>query len=617
MNATVHETQNPNRAIPLLVLLVLLAVGLCVMSLPRIERFFFIQAGRNAEATHTLAVEGLEAALRRYQPLPALIAERPELLDLLGQPDDAALQAKINEELKRTADFVKASDIYLMDTAGLTIASSNHDLSRSFIGRNFAFRPYFTQALDGGLGRYFALGTTSLERGYFYAAPVEDGARIIGVVALKFTVDDFEEAWRSGESHIIVSDVNGIIFMSNRSDWHFRTLMPLDDAVTTHIEATRQYPLDRIQPLENKTRALANGLELTSIADEGEFVSMSRAIPEVGWTITLFAPTAPARTQALTVLALLILVILFAGMVAGLFLQRRAQLVERLDRQRQRSWLLEKRVSERTADLNAANMQLVQEIEERKATETRLRQTQNELVQAGKLAALGQMSAALSHEFNQPLAAVKSYAENAATFLDRDRTKEARHNILLISQMADRMAAISKHLRNFARRPQEKIAPIPLVAVLDDALELMAAKIKTAGAEVVYSRPENEIFVMGGRVRLQQVLVNLLSNALDAMEDAEMRRIEISLHQKDARWLVDVRDLGPGLSDKVMDQLFDPFFTTKSPGQGLGLGLSISYNIVRDFGGTMVASNHPAGGAVFTVDLPGADCGEGEGVAAE
>ncbi|MCB1397003.1 MAG: sensor histidine kinase [Rhodobacter sp.] len=595
-----------SRATRALLAVVAAAVALSVLALPRIERFFLIETGRQSEATLTLAVEALEGALRRYQPLPALIAERPQLPALLADPGNTTLQARINEELRQTAHLVSASDIYLMDITGMTIAASNYRQDRTFLGRSFEFRPYFTQALDGGLGRYFALGTTSLERGYFYAAPVEDGTRIVGVVALKFTVDGFEDAWRGGEADIIVTDRRGIVFMSNRPEWHFRTLHPLEAEELAAIAGTRQYPLERILPLMAQNRDLQDRLRLTSIDGAGDFVSSSRVIPEAGWTVTILHPTAPARSQALTMLALLVLGILLAGLVAGVFLQRRARLVERFDLQRLQHALLEKRVAERTADLNQVNRQLIQEIEDRKATEHRLRQTQNELVQAGKLAALGQMSAALSHEFNQPLAAVKSYAENAAAFLDRGRDAEARQNVTLISQMADRMAAISKHLRNFARRPQDRAGPVPLMGVLDDALGLMAPRLKAARAVVVQDRPEGEIAVMGGRVRLQQVVMNLVSNALDAMEDQSAPRLEIAVHADAGRVQLTVRDVGPGLSDDTLAQLFDPFFTTKSPGKGLGLGLSISYNIVRDFGGTLGACNHPDGGAVFTVDLAAA-----------
>jgi len=242
-------------------------------------------------------------------------------------------------------------------------------------------------------------------------------------------------------------------------------------------------------------------------------------------------------------------------------------------------------------------------VAERTATAQQLRRTQTELVQAGKLAALGQMSAALSHEFNQPLAAVKAYADNAATFLDRGRADEARKNVSHISDMADRMASISKHLRNFARRPQEKIGPIPLVPVIEDAVALMAPRLSAAKITLDFTPPKGAPWAMGGRVRLQQVIVNLLSNALDALDGRTTTPITITTTQTDTGWQIAVRDHGPGFAADALPQVFDPFFTTKEPGQGLGLGLSISYNIIKDFGGTLAARTHPEGGAEFTIDL--------------
>lgn len=336
----------------------------------------------------------------------------------------------------------------------------------------------------------------------------------------------------------------------------------------------------------------------------------SALLPNVGWEVHLLTPAGPARTQALTVLLVLGLVALLLLLATAIVVQRRARALERDDERQALQDELERQVRHRTADLNDANNRLLVEIEERRATEKRLRSTQKELVQAGKLAALGQMSAALSHEINQPLAAVKSYAENAATYLDRKRVAEARENITRISQMADRMATLSGHLRNFARRPQETIGPVDLSLALDGALELMAPRLKKAGA-VVERAPDTArpLWVIGGNVRLQQVFVNLISNALDAMEQNPAPRIAISRSDPETgRVRISVSDVGPGLETETAGRVFDPFFTTKSPGKGLGLGLSISYNIVEDFGGHLSATNNPDGpGACFSVDLARAE----------
>ena len=585
-----------------LALLVLLAIGLALAALPRIERYFIAETAAREEATLRLATASLRGALARSEALPALLAERPILSEILRDPDNEGLLPFANEQLRQTALTLELADIFVMDLRGNTIAASNYRREASFVGRNFAYRPYFTDALSLGRGRFHALGVTSGQRGYYFAAPIIDNTELLGVVAVKIHLDTFEQTWRDGDNTIIVMDSSNVIFLSDREEWHFNTLGPIPDGARGRIAATRQYPLDQLTPLPATREPLGPTTELLRIGAE-EYVTNIGLIAAAGWRVWVLTPTRHAILQARQALASIILVILFAGLVGALFIQRRARLLERFDQQRHHSEVLEARVTERTADLHDANAQLRQEVEERRLTEARLRKTQTDLVQAGKLAALGQMSAALSHEFNQPLAAVKSYADNAATFLDRDRPEEARQNIGLISQMADRMAAISKHLRNFARRPQEKIGPVPLLPVLDDALALMRARLAEVGAEIRYDRPEEEITVMGGQVRLQQVLVNLLSNAIDAMEDQEVPVIEISVETRGGRWQVSVRDHGPGLSEASLAQLFDPFFTTKSPGKGLGLGLSISYNIVRDFGGRLAAHNHEGGGAVFTVDL--------------
>ncbi|MBB5516137.1 two-component system C4-dicarboxylate transport sensor histidine kinase DctB [Rubricella aquisinus] len=594
-----------------------LAIVLSVIVHPRVERMVITQSGARAEATLRLAFEGLQGALRQYAPLPALVAERPLLTQVLKDPDNDGLLPFVNEQLRQTALRLDASDVYLMDMTGLTIAASNYRTDRPFIGQRFDYRPYFTQARDGGLGRFAALGTTSGERGYFFASPVLDNTRIIGVLAIKISLERFEEAWRGGTDTIIVSDLYDIVFMSNRVDWHFRALSPLTSDSMAEIEATRQYPLDRITPLAREVAPFSDDFQLVTLGDAGEHIASSTRLFDAGWTVTVLTPTGPARTQALAIVAIMVLVILFLGTIGAIYQQRRARLRERFEAQRATQELLEARVAERTVDLNIANRQLQQEVEDRTAAETRLRKTQAELVQAGKLAALGQMSAALSHEFNQPLAAVKSYAENAATFLDRGRAADARENISRISMMADRMASISKHLRNFARRPQEKIGPIPLLPVVQDAIDLMRPRLATARAVLDYAAPRDDIWVMGGRVRLQQVIVNLLTNALDAMETSDAPRIELSVVTTAPGWQVQVRDFGTGVTEDTLAQVFDPFFTTKSPGKGLGLGLSISYNIIKDFGGSLSAHNHAEQGAVFVIDLMAASPHQKEEVAAE
>ena len=587
------------------------AIGLSLAALPWLERVFAEEVRERNEAALRLAVEGLSGALYRFEAFPALIAERPVLAVLLEDPENEALRATVSAEFVDDTRALGASDVYLMDTTGLTIAASSYLKERSFVGRSFAYRPYFTDAAAGGLGRYFALGTTSRERGYYYAAPVERDGSVLGVVAVKFTVEEFESVWQGGESELLVSDLNGVVFMSNRPDWHFKMLEPLDDAARASIEDARQYPLDRIAPLGHSALSRWDGLEVISIPDTRSPYLLGRLpIAEAGWQVHILTPLTPALVQARVALAAILLALLALVMVGLVIAQRRLRLLDRIETQRTQQAVLERRVSERTSDLNEANQQLRQEVQERRAAETRLKAAQQELIQAGKLAALGQMSAALSHEFNQPLAAIKSYSDNAAAFLERDRVPETRDNLSRISRLVDRMAEISQHLRSFARRPKEKTGPVALKAVLDNAVALLDMRIRQEGAVLSCELPEGEVWVIGGQVRLEQVIVNLLSNALDAMAGQPRPEMEIRVTEDADKAVLQLRDHGPGVQDEALGQVFDPFFTTKGPGKGLGLGLSISYNIVRDFGGRLEAANHPEGGALFTLTLARAEPGQ-------
>jgi len=582
-------------------------LALWLVLFPALERIYTSQLGTREASTLVLAVEGLKGSLRRFEALPALIAERPDLVRTLREPQNAALIAQVNADLQLTADEVGLSDIFLIDRTGLTIAASNHWKDLSFVGQNFSYRPYFTLALAGQQGKFFALGTTSGERGYFFAEAVRDGPEILGVLAVKFTVDGFEAAWRDGTNEIIVVDDAGVIFMASREDWHFRTLAPLGPEARAAIEATRKYPMDQLQPLEATRTPFDDGFDQLSIISgdgtERRFITQSQMIPEASWTVTLLTPTELAWTRAAGMVALSALLLLLVGLIATVVIQRRIQLQERIRAALSMQEELEHRVTLRTAELKTANRHIMQEVEERRAAETLLRQTQTELIQAGKLAALGQMSAALSHEFNQPLAAVNSFARNALAYLDRGQPDKVRQNVGMIDDMVDRLAAISTHLRNFARRPGEKTEPILLDRSVDHALAILEPKLRAAGCRVERQDGPRDIWVLGGQVRLQQVIVNLLSNAVDAMEGLPEPVIDLSVDLQDDRASVVVRDRGAGMTEDEIAQLFDPFFTTKEPGKGMGLGLSISYNIVRDFGGTLEGRNHPQGGAVFAVTL--------------
>jgi two-component system C4-dicarboxylate transport sensor histidine kinase DctB len=587
------------------------AAALIAVSVHRLAtRAALDEAASRGQTTLRLAVAALSGQMRRYEPLPTLIADQDLIRQLLADPGDPALRGDANTYLKEINALLGSSDVYVMKTDGETIAASNHDAEISFVGENFRYRPYFQDAMAGRDGRFFALGTTSLKRGYYFSAPVLIDQAVRGVVVFKVDIDAIEASWKGGNNEIIVTDPEGIIFMSGRPDWLYASLKPLTGDRIARTTESRRYADAKLRELPVSREMREAGHSFLRINGDGhsrEFLELSEDMPEAGWTVSVLTDTASARAQALTTMVAALLLFGLATLIGAIILQRRSRLAERMEMQKSAREELERRVEERTADLETVNGQLELEIAERRATEQRLRQTQSDLVQAGKLAALGQMSAALSHEFNQPLAAVKAYADNAAVLIDRDRTAEARDNVSRISSLADRMATISRHLRNFARKPNQKLGPVPLAEVVADTLEIVGNRLKNAGATLSVDLGSVPPTVLAGSVRLQQVLVNLISNAADAVEGSGNRMIALSAYPDGGKVSIVIRDRGPGVPPAILDRIFDPFFSTKGVGNGLGLGLSISYNIVKDFGGSLSAANHPEGGAVFTIVLDAAD----------
>lgn len=568
-------------------------------------RRYMDESAAQAGTTLRLAVLALEGHLKRYEALPALIADQALVEELVQRPDDEQLRERTNRYLKEINTLLTSSDIYVMTPDGNTIAASNYDGPLSFVGENFSYRPYFQDAANGRQSRFYALGTTSLKRGYYFGSPVTVDGSVLGVIVFKVDIDGIERSWTGGDSRIFVSDPEGIIFMTGSPQWLYAAIEPLTPERMARTEASRRYADAWLRELPIR-RGSYTGHESVTIADAGEereYLAVSAQMPEAGWTVTVLADTGTVRAQTQTVIVAILLFLCLAALFLAIIMQRRARLNERMQMQADAKQELERRVVERTADLARVNSRIEKEIAERRLTEQRLRQTQADLIQAGKLAGLGQMSAALSHEFNQPLAAAKTYAESAAMLMERGRIDEARDNVRRISALIDRMASISRHLRNFARKPNEKLGAVSVGEVVADTFEIVETRLNIAKATLSIDLPPDLPQVRAGAVRLQQVLVNIITNAADAVEGREHRVIELSAHHEANRVVILVRDRGTGVEAAIRERIFDPFFTTKGVGKGLGLGLSISYNIIKDFGGSLTVSDHPDGGAVFRIEL--------------
>jgi len=690
-----------------------------------------------------LYIANIRRELDRYEYLPKLLADDHRVRDLLKHNWNFKQRQAVNRYLAFVARTSGASDIYLMDHTGLTLAASNWNKSDSFIGDNYSFRPYFQQAIKGRLGHYYALGLSSGQRGYYFAYPVRDGqGHILGALAVKVSLASLEKERGGAHYEFVVTDPHGVIFLSTRPQWRYHTLKPLAADVRKRIVASRRYLEYPLTPLPgSRSRPFNQQASLFSIHENGENVTYLRRgvpMPSAGWRVYILLNIAPVAADVTHAVILAGFILGVLVLIFLILLQRRARLDERVryehaameaaeanearvraiidntqaglvtlgtdaliesfnptaeslfgryaasvngmpladllapdsrsaffglldragrrlpepapvelrgerrdgsvfpleasvnrmsasegvhyivtlhditERKEHEAALqqaydqLELRVAERTSDLLDSNRRLTREIEEHRRTERELSLARDELIQAAKLAAIGQLSAGINHELNQPLTAIRFYAGNARAFLDKSRVDEVRENLVHIDGLTERMARIITQLKLFARKSSGKPVAVSLTAVIEGALTLLAPRLQREHVAVIRHLPPDEVYCMGDMVRLEQVLVNLISNALQAMEGRSEPRLDISVSLDAGQVRAAVRDRGPGIPEADLAQIFDPFFTTKEVGEGLGLGLSISMRIIEELGGTMHAQNHPDGGAVFTIVLTAA-----------
>lgn len=539
----------------------------------------------------------LQGLLEKYQSLPELLAIDSALVHALSTPLEKTRIEKLNRYLETINKVSDTLDTYLMNRDGLTIAASNWQEDRPFIGRNFSYRPYFKQAMSGKLGRYFALGTTSSKRGYYFAYPVRKDGVIIGAVTIKISVDTVEEKWAQDGDNFLVTDPDGIIFITTHPGWRYKTIKPLGQDVIKRIKESRRYPETTFQPLTEKVVNQEGSSEFLVIEDENlnaslHVIKQSRFMPQAGWNVHILSDISGVNRAVLHSNLIVGSSLVVFYVLSILFIQRHHRLKElAIIEEKTQAALrdaneqLESRVKARTQELTNANERLTREVLERKETEIKLKRTRKELIHAAKLAVLGQMSAGINHELNQPLAAIRSYTDNGTQFLKKGRLEDAMWNMEQIAELTDRMAQIGAQLKLFSKKTSGQISVVPLQGVVDGAMEILSPAFNKAGVEIDIDITPATMKVKGNHVLLQQVLVNLLSNAMHAMEQQESKKVILSCTADGNKVLVAVEDNGPGIPREHVSRIFEPFYTTKISGQGLGLGLTISDRIIRDFGG--------------------------------
>ena len=530
-----------------------------------------------AQAIHTL--------VERFRSVPEVLALDSDIRSLLHAPSDRLLVEKLNQRLERLNSAAGSTVLYLLDAQGETLAASNWRDWSSFVGNNYAFRPYFQDAVRQSSGRYFAVGVTTGIPGYFLSHAVRDEEGVVlGVLVVKLELEELQREWASQGGVLLVADSYSVVILSNRAEWRFRALEALSEQARAELVEVRKYAEQALQPLPNQLlRQIDSNTQWRRVDGPNgvrDYLWQRMPLAEEGWTLhLLLEPKILADSVRGYRLAAAGVWMTLAFLLLFLAQRRKNQRLQAGIRER-----LEREVSLRTAEL---------------------REAQEGLVHAAKMAALGQMSAAMAHEINQPLTAMQMQLGSLRLLLDSGRQDDVREGLQRIDGLLQRMAGLTGHLKTFARKSPAGLSErLSLSDVLAQALQLLELRIRNERVEISSDLDAN-IMVLGDAIRLEQVLLNLLHNALDAMAEVETRRLRIRIYREGEQCLLSVADSGGGIAEQDLPHIFEPFYTTKPVGAGLGLGLAVSYGIVRELGGSLEASNGEQG-AVFTLRLPAA-----------
>lgn len=672
---------------------------------------------RRSSEVQTLALRGVAT---RYSFLPFTAAQQPLVTALLKMPDSERDRAAANEYLETVNAYAGSDVLYVMDTTGRTVASSNWRSPRSFVHQNYSNRPYFSDALAGLAGRFYGVGKTTGEPGLFASAPVRDGERVIGVVAVKIDMQPIVATWSQLRDPVFVTDALGIVFLGSVSPWLYKTTRPLAAADVQRVRNEEQYGSSWTPvgvPWTLRQQGDEPGMELALPAGGSRYLALNEALPDLGWTLTLTADSravALARQQAWALASLASCLLVLAALYW--------RLRERHLQENQRARIeLEQRVQERTHALQQAQafrqsmedallvgmrardlqgrivyvnaamcdmvgyraeelvgqlppypywhpddlprhwqdsemalagqaapqgfesrlrhrdgrdvhtmvytarlidgdnrhigwMSSVVDITAQKRAEEQQQQREAQLQRVQRVITVGEMASTLAHELNQPLAALVNYAAAARALAAQGRSDLLADSLAALSAQALRAADIVGRIRRWVRQQPQSREPCDLNAVVDQSLALLLrAEARRHGIAVQLDLATRPLCVHADRVLLEQVVLNLGLNALQAMQgvnaghgspepEPPLSELLLRTRAEAGHALLEVLDRGPGLPPEIAARLFEPFFTTRA--EGLGLGLNICRSIVESMGGELLASNRDGGGAVFVIRLP-------------
>ena len=527
-----------------------------------------------ADARLSLYRSTLEAELMRFSHLTFILARDPFVIETARGANTSLLDTRLAEFAERAG----IDAIYLMDADGLTRSASNAGTASSFVGHNYAFRPYFRSALLGVQGRFYGIGATTGIPGYFYAdAVVDEAAGVLGVIALKIDLSDLQESWRKADERVLLANADGVVLLASVPEWRYRTLAPLTAEQRARIADARQFGTKPLDPLDWSPA----GRQVATIGGEA-FLHLQSTDLTNDWSIHYFASGEQAMTHGWLAAGGFLLLAALTGLLVQL------QRTRKIDAALRRS-------EEEEAQLRLANRKLATEIKERRAAERQLQRTQAELERAGRLAVLGRLAVSVTHELGQPITAMRNHL--AAAEMQGDSGALTSR----LKGLVDRMEGIARQLKFFARNGKEEFEVVDLRDAMQAALDLVATDIKSNRVTLAKEWPDGPVDLLCNRLRMEQVMTNLMRNALDAMTDADRRELTLGIDRSDSEIRFSVADTGHGFGEMGFCELSEPFATTRESGRGTGLGLAISSAIVEDHGGWMAAEARPAGGTVIRV----------------
>jgi two-component system C4-dicarboxylate transport sensor histidine kinase DctB len=667
----------------------LLLIGLLLFANQQFYALEMTAIQEKANQRLSVYQNSLQASIQRFEYLPAVLSNDPRIQRALL---DSESGTNISSLLSNINNRSGADEMFVMDSYGNTIGASNYLTKTSFVGQNYAFRPYYQSAKNGEQGFYFAVGATTGKAGLFFAEPIIVDLEFIGVVVVKISFDTLEANWAQSGEKIWISDEHDIVFLSYNASWLYHGLRPLSPQESNHLIETKQYGDHAVVIL--KTQLDSGAHPIVNLPMAGDHILFQQKMPGINWHINwLYATSqiesAVARSVYSIVFTYLILIIailwirervrnaqsqsklatliaqrethqraIIEGTDAGLinlthdgkttFVNPQAKRLFRLGENelpdihhlisgwrgvhaaveaidaigiRSDGTTFPILVSSSAiglsdpheylitihdvSELKQAQLELVKsndELEQRVVARTEeLKRAEKELSHSQRLASLGRMSSAIAHEINQPITALSSYAASSELLIQRDEPEKVLSNLKKITGLIERLSYISRQLRMVSGKRNTGLATIKILPVVQYAQDVLSAKLAKAGVSLQID-VSDQASAVGNSMMLEQVVVNLLNNAIDAVASVKNPMISISA-ELGSSTLVMVRDNGVGLTIDEIPHIFEPFYSAKQFDEGLGLGLAISYSLVSDMGGQLKVDSQLGEGTLFTITL--------------